>query len=210
MFFLHFALIIYKKVGMLPNGIIEHIRMKFKNQLPEEFLQELQKNAQFVILKKGEILFSNHTKQNHTFVLIEGSLLRFIITPQGDDRATMFHTETFFPMIGNSFTEKESSDLAYYIKANENAQLVEFKRDFAVSCIEKYPFLAKLTFLNTIEYLQTHHLIQNHLIALSSLDFFQWFLKHYSFIFRHFQSQDIASFMGITPAWYSKLKRKLT
>ncbi|OXA77421.1 cAMP-binding domain of CRP or a regulatory subunit of cAMP-dependent protein kinases [Flavobacterium aquidurense] len=193
---------------MLPNGIIEPIRLKFKNQLPEEFLEELQNNAQFIKLKKGEILFSNYTKKNQTFVIIEGSLVRFITTPQGEDRATMFHTETFFPMIGSSVTEKESSDLSYYIIANENAQLVEFNRDFAIYCVEKYSFLAKTTFLTTIEQLQTHHLIQNHLIALSSIDFFQWFLKHYSFIFGQFQSQDIASFMGITPAWFSKLKRR--
>lgn len=193
---------------MLPNGIIELIRLKFKNQLPEEFLEELQNNAQLIKLKKGELLFSNHTKKNQTFVIIEGSLLRFITTPRGEDRATMFHTETFFPMIGSSFTEKESSDLAYFVKANENSKLVEFNRDFAISSIEKYPFLAKITFLNTIEYLQTHHLIQNHLIALPSIDFFQWFMKHYSFIFGQFQSQDIASFMGISPAWLSKLKRR--
>lgn len=111
-------------------------------------------------------------------------------------------------MIGNNFAEIESSNLAYYTKANENAQLVEFNRDFAVCSIEKYPLLAKMTFLNMLSYFQTHHLIQNHLIALSSLDFFQWFLKHYGFIFGRFQSQDIASFMGITPAWLSKLKRK--
>lgn len=81
---------------MLPNDIIEFIRLKFKKQLPEEFLQELQKNAQLLELKKGEILFSNHVKQNRTFVIIGGSMVRFIITPEGEDRATMFHTETFF------------------------------------------------------------------------------------------------------------------
>lgn len=59
-----------------------------------------------------------------------------------------------------------------------------------------------------VDYFETNHLIQNHLLALSSLDFFQWFLTHYGSIFKRFQSQDIASFMGITPAWFSKLKRK--
>lgn len=193
---------------MLPDSIIEQIRVKFKNQLPEEFLQELKINARLVELKKGDILFSDHAKENLTFVVIRGSLVRFVTTPGGDDRATLFHTETFFPMIGNNFAEMDGSDLTYFTKANEDAQLIEFKRDFAVSCIQKYPFLAKITFLNTMSYFQTHHLIQNHLVALSNLDFFQWFLKHYFFIFKRFQSQDIASFMGITPAWFSKLKRK--
>lgn len=193
---------------MLPDSIVELIRVKFKKQLPEEFLQELQKNAKLLELKKGEILFSNVMKRNITFVIISGSLVRFISSPEGEDRAAMFHTETFFPMIGNNFAEIQDSSLTYYIKANENTKLVEFKLDFAVSCIEKYPFLAKTNFLNTLQYFQTHYLIQNHLIALSSLDFFQWFLTHYGSIFNRFQSQDIASFMGITPAWFSKLKRK--
>jgi hypothetical protein len=193
---------------MLSDETIEHIRLKFNNQLPEDFLQELKKNAQLVKLKKGEILFSNHAKQNRTFVIISGSLVRFITTPEGEDRAAMFHTETFFSMIGNNFSEIEDSNLAYYVKANENVQLIEFKLDFAIRCIEKYPFLAKTNFLNSLHYFQTHYLIQNHLIALSSLDFFQWFLKHYGMIFSRFQSQDIASFMGVTPAWFSKLKRK--
>ncbi|TCQ96687.1 CRP-like cAMP-binding protein [Sphingobacterium sp. JUb20] len=193
---------------MLPEGIIDQIRLKFKHQLPEEFLEELQKNALLIELKKGEILFSDQAKRNRVFVIIDGSLVRFIVTPEGANRATMFHTEALFPMIGNNFENVEGSNLSYYIKANENAKLIEFKRDFALHCIEKYPFLAKTSFMNMIDYFQTHHIIQNHLIALSSIDFFQWFLMQYGFIFKRFQSQDIASFMGITPEWFSKLKRK--
>ncbi|WP_316823911.1 hypothetical protein [Pedobacter miscanthi] len=194
---------------MLPDFIIAPIRLKFNKQLPEEFLQDLQEHATLLTLKKGEILFSKQARGNKTFVIISGSLVRFISTPEGVDRASMFHTESFFPMIANNFVEKEASDLVYYIKANEDVQLVEFKQDFALESVEKFPFLAKITFQNMIHYFQTHHLIQNHLIALSSLEFFQWFLKHNAPIFQRFQSKDIASFMGITPAWLSKLKRKV-
>ncbi|QQD12664.1 Crp/Fnr family transcriptional regulator [Sphingobacterium sp. UDSM-2020] len=193
---------------MLSEEIIDQIRLKFKNQLDEEFLEELQKNALLTELRKGEILFSEQAKRNRIFVLINGSLVRFIVTPEGANRATMFHTETLFPMIGNNFENIAGSDLSYYIKANEYAKLIEFTRDFALYCIEKYPFIAKTSFMNMIDYFQTHHIIQNHLTALSSFEFFQWFLMQYGFIFKRFHSQDIASFMGITPEWFSKLKRK--
>ncbi|TCD05924.1 Crp/Fnr family transcriptional regulator [Pedobacter frigidisoli] len=193
---------------MLPDFIIELIRLKLNKRIPEDFLQDLQKNAQLVEIDKGDILFSNQAKQNRTFVIVAGSLIRFVNTPGGEDRATMFYTETFFPIVGNNFAEIKASSLAYYIRANENTKLVEFKQDFAISCIEKYPSLAKMMFLNMVDYFQIHYLIQNHLVALTSIDFFQWLMEQYGFIFMRFQSQDIASFMGITPAWFSKLKRK--
>jgi len=194
---------------MLPNAIIDLIQLKFERQLPEGFLHELQENALYTTLKKGEQLFSNQGRKNKTYVILTGSLVRFIVTPEGEERATMFHTESFFPMIANNSINGESSDLAYYFKANEDAGLMEFSQDFALQCIEKHPILARITFQNMIHYFQTHHLIQNHLIALSSIDFFRWFLRNNGAVFHRFQSQDIASFMGITPAWFSKLKRKI-
>ncbi|MDO5609114.1 MAG: hypothetical protein Q4G08_11735 [Capnocytophaga sp.] len=186
---------------------------RFISHLPKDistsFKEAVKEEANFIVLKKGEILFDEYTKNNKGYLILKGSCVRCIITPNGDEKVVFFHTEDFIPIIGNAYVRSENSIVSYSLKANENTEVVEI--DISIQeFIKTDTAYIQFATQNALRFFAIQNQIQNHLIGLSSEDFFQWLIKEYSFIFQRFQSKDIASFMGVTPTWLSLLKRKVT
>ena len=193
---------------MLPAFVLDLFREYYKQDITLDFLNEIGKVAQYLEISKGEILFSDKDPQK-TFLIISGSLVQLVITPEGEEKAIMFHTESFLPFSGSIFFGKAESSVHYFVRANEDIKTVVIPYSFVIEALNKYPFFAQKIHLNTLLYIQTLNQLQNHSIGLTSQAFLEWLLEHYSFLFQRFQSKDIANFMGITPTWLSRLKQKV-
>lgn len=185
---------------------------RFISLMPEDvsisFKEAVKEKARFIVLKKGETLFDEHSKNNKSYYILKGSCVRYIITPSGDEKAIFFHTEDFLPIIGNVYVRSQNSSVSYLIKANENTEVLEI--DLSIQeFIKTDTVYIQFASQNALLFFSIQNQIQNHLIGLSKEDFFQWLMKEYRFIFQRFHSKDIASFMGVTPTWLSLLKRKL-
>ena len=193
---------------MLPTFVLDLFRENYKPDITTNFLDELDEKAEYLEIQKGEILFTDKDPRK-TFLIISGSLVQFVITPEGEEKAIMFHTESFLPFSGNTFFGVEESSVHHFARVNEDIKVVVIPYDFVVGAVTKYPFFAQKVYLKTLLYIQTLNRLQNQVIGLTSLEFLEWLLEHYSFLFQRFKSQDIASFMGITPTWLSNLKLKV-
>lgn len=193
---------------MLPTFVLDLFREYYKQDITTNFLNEIEEKAEYLEISKGEILFSDKDPRK-TFLIISGSLVQFVITPQGEEKAIMFHTESFLPFSGNTFFGVEESSVHHFARVNEDIKVIVIPYDFVVDAVTKYPFFAQKVYLNTLLYIQTLNQLQNHFTGLTSLAFLEWLFEHYSFLFKRFQSKDIASFMGITPTWLSSLKQKV-
>jgi len=193
---------------MLPPYVLGLFREYYKQDITADFLNEIEGKADYLEIPKGKILFSDKDPRK-TFLIIRGSLVQFVITPQGEEKAIMFNTESFLPFSGNTFFGVEESSVHHFARVNEDIKVVVIPYDFVVGAVTKYPFFAQKVYLNTLLYIQTLNHLQNHFTGLTSLAFLDWLLQHYSFLFQRFQSKDIASFMGITPTWLSSLKQKV-
>ncbi|MFV0483369.1 MAG: Crp/Fnr family transcriptional regulator, partial [Bacteroidales bacterium] len=158
---------------------------------------------------KGETLFDEKQLDNKLFYITKGSCVRFIVTPQGNERAIMFHTESFIPVIGNMYLNSDNSWVSYSLKANETTELIEFRSDFGYEWQQKDKVFSLFLLQRSAEFLSTINQLQNHLIGLDSETFYQWLIEKYPFILQRFMSKDIASFMGVTPVWLSNIKRKI-
>ena len=193
---------------MLPTFVLDLFREYYKQDITADFLNEIEEKADYLEIPKGEILFTDKDPRK-TFLIISGSLVQFVITPQGEEKAIMFHTESFLPFSGNTFFGVEESSVHHFARVNDDIKVIVIPYDFVVDAVTKYPFFAQKVYLNTLLYIQTLNRLQNHFTGLTSLAFLEWLLEHYSFLFQRFQSKDIASFMGITPTWLSSLKLKV-
>ena len=192
---------------MLTQEQYERIISIFPKNLNTAVKEAIKEKASIVYLKKGDTLLSQQRKNTNVYYILQGSFVRFIITSKGDEKAIMFHTESFMSIIGNSHIKNEKSTVTYLIKANENTEVLELDisiRDLAISDTFSIQFGSQYA----LNLFSTQNQIQNHLIGLSTEEFFEWLMKEYSFIFQRFQSKDIANFMGITPVWLSNIKRK--
>jgi hypothetical protein len=135
--------------------------------------------------------------------------VRYIITSQGNEKAIMFHTEKFMPIMGNAYIKSENSVVSYLIKANERTKVIAWDMSFGLKYAMTDAAYIQFAANNAINMFSIQNQLQNHLTGLSSEEFLKWLLKNYNFIPQRFSFHDIANFMGITPTWLSLLKRKL-
>ncbi|MDR1725461.1 MAG: hypothetical protein LBR28_03620 [Bacteroidales bacterium] len=195
---------------MLDERQFERLLTIFPNDIAPELKEAFGENTNLICLKKGDTVFEESDSMFKGYYIVSGSCVRYVISPSGDERAIMFHTEDFLQMLGNMHIKSDNSSVHYYIKANQNTEIFEFN----MHEIQKYALYDKTYALFAIQKLVRIFAIQNqilnHLTGLSSEDFLKWFIKNYAFIFQRFSSKDIASFMNVTPTWFSLLKRKLS
>jgi|GEM_PF-2559641 len=186
---------------------------KFLQILPDTLCSQLKtalrERGKHVELDRGDILINENPQNPKIYYLIKGSCIRYIVTPEGDERAIIFHTEDFLPVIGNMYVNSENSWVQYIVKANEHTELIELNSSFGFEWQKKDPAFSLFIYQKSVEYLSIVNQLQNHLIGLKSEMFFEWVLKKHPFIVQRFLSKDIASFMGVTPVWLSNIKRKL-
>lgn len=187
--------------------------LRLKKHLPGD-LSEMTKNvfmnsAYFRRLKKGDILVDELKNNSKSHIILKGSCVRYIINPSGEERAVTFHTEDFMPILGNTYIKSDHSLVNYKIKVNEETDLIGIDLFVVTKTLlldESYLLFATQ---NIFRMVAIQNQIQNHQIGLSKKEFLKWLWLNYPDIFKRFKSQDIASFIGSTPIWYSKLKAEL-
>lgn len=134
---------------MLPTFVLDLFRENYKSDITTDFLNELEEKGDYLEIPKGEILFTDKAPRK-TFLIISGSLVQLVITPQGEEKAIMFHTESFLPFSGNTFFGVEESSVHHFARVNDDIKVVVIPYDFVVDAVTKYPFFAQKVYLNTL------------------------------------------------------------
>lgn len=166
-------------------------------------------NGDFLQLKKGTVLIDELKANHKSYVIINGSCVRYIITPDGEEKASSFHTESFLSIIGNQVINTDNSIVNYEIKLNETSDVIALNpAKFTEELFNNKEFLKSARSVG-MEFLAIQNQLHNHLIGLTKEDFLKWLLENYGFLFQRFTAKDIASFMGVSPTWLSLLKKKL-
>lgn len=177
----------------------------FQNQDLMNFIQE---NGNIISLKKNETLVRYQEKNKKLYILVQGSFLHNLITPQGEEKTIMFHTEdfvSFFKSYDAVFLHKKTD---YTLKANENSKVIALPFEALEKLIS-----SDLEYLNfytqeTEKLLIITQQFNNFRLALTTEEYLQWLYNEHRFLFKRFSAQNIANFIGITPIWLSKLKRR--
>jgi hypothetical protein len=192
---------------------MEHKLEKFLQKLPPDISPSLKKilteSINVTEFKKGDTVVDEFFNNTKAYYILKGSCVRYIITSKGDEKAIMFHTEDFMPILGNAYINSENSVVSYLIRANERTEIAALDLSLVFKWGVVDTAYVQFTGKNAIKYFSIQNQLQNHLTGLTSEEFLVWLIKNYGFIFQRFTSKDIANFMGITPVWLSTLKNKL-
>ncbi len=186
------------------------LRNKFPVADDHPFLAAFEKKCAVLTLEKNETLIKFQADNKKMFFIVSGSLLRNIISSQGDEKTVMFHTESFLEFMKSYDTVYFHEKTNYEIKANERSVVIAFDYDFLYQQIKQDLRLLLYFSERTEELLTTFDLFRNFQLGLTSEEYLAWLYQNYRFLFQRFPAQNIASFMGITPVWLSKLKARLT
>lgn len=185
------------------------LRDKFPVNDDDPFLVALEQKCTVLMLEKNELLIRYNADNKKMFFIVSGSFIRSIITSRGEEKTVMFHAENFLEFVKAYDTVYLHEKTNYEIKANEKSVVIAFDYEFMYQAVSGQLDLLRYFTHKTEELLTTIDLFRNFQLGLTSDEYLSWLYENYSFLFQRFPAQRMASFMGITPVWLSKLKAKL-
>ena len=142
------------------------------------------------------------------YFINKGLFINLYVNENGNECVTGFAADNMFPFLSaiGYFTKQPSE---FEIKALEAGELLCFSRDHIESLSFRYPLFASyyqnimLTIIYKLDVLLA--------VRLSSTaeEFIQFLYTNYAWMINRVPDKYIAPYMGISNAWYCKLKRKV-
>lgn len=189
--------------------MIQRLREKLESIIPvtDELWHQIQSEWEEISIKKGEKLVRYGELNKKVFFVASGSLEISMILNDGSAKSVWFFLDEIF----NVATTQDSAFLdeptKNEITALEDCILLKSDCKMLDETIEKYPQLYKFKSEDILSDFITMNEIRNHIITLKPLDFLKYLNTNYPSIVQRIPDKNIANVMGITPEWYSKLKK---
>ncbi|WP_034043175.1 Crp/Fnr family transcriptional regulator [Wocania ichthyoenteri] len=161
-----------------------------------------------ITLKKGDYLLRNgETCRTDNFV-VKGTLKAFYINPEtGKEEILYFAIENWWATDIESFQKQNSS--IYNIQAIEKTKLLQIRYDSFQEMLKQVPKLERFFRIILENYLGS---LQRRIILNNILDAEQRysdFLENYPKIAEKIPNYLIASYLGITPEFLSRMRKKI-
>ncbi|WP_157676846.1 Crp/Fnr family transcriptional regulator [Chryseobacterium sp. T16E-39] len=190
-------------------SIKDRLNQILSNSLNEEIVDSIIQHATILELEKNETLVSWGEIKKTVYIILQGSLTRKILNKDGIEKTVMFHTSEFLPIVTCIDSYVLNKRTEYSLLINERSTILEVPFDFVNQLLQESHEFAMFS-SNYVTY--KYYIIENirgELLSESSEEFLRWLYSNYSFLFQIFPLSSISSFMGITPEWLSKIRRKL-
>lgn len=159
-------------------------------------------------MKKGDYLLRTGELCQDAYFINKGLFINLYVNENGTECVTGFAADNMFPFLSaiGYFTKQPSE---FEIKALEAGELLCFSRDHIEGLSFRYPLFASyyqnimLTIIYKLDVLLA--------VRLSSTaeEFIQFLYTNYAWMINRVPDKYIAHYMGISNAWYCKLKRKV-
>lgn len=184
------------------------IRVYFKNftTLNDEEIKTIIPHFTVKKIKKGNFLFRNGEVNNNYIVVIKGALRLFYINEDFKEYSLRFAFENQNVGDLKSFVYGEKSELNLH--ALENTVTIEVDREKLSMLLNKFPKLNPFLINQYEEALITanQRILLN--ISSSAEERFDDFIARNGNYNNRLSDRHIASYIGVTPEFYSKLKKK--
>ncbi|WP_460486209.1 Crp/Fnr family transcriptional regulator [Capnocytophaga sp. HP1101] len=158
-------------------------------------------------LKKKEFLLQKGETCKFEAFIVSGLLRTYHIDRNGDEQTLFFGVEDWWVTDFDSFMHQTPSQL--YIQALENSELLIITPEDKRYAFEHIPITERLFRLMT---LKTHIALQRRMIdnlSKTAEQRYTDFLTQYPHIARRLTNVQIASYLGVTHEFVSKIRRKI-
>ena len=157
---------------------------------------------------KGEILLSKGSVGRYIFFVEEGLLRFYSIDELGKEHILQFAPENWWLTDRNNLGSNEPSE--YFIDTCENTTVVLLRQDFILKATEISPEFAAFH-----EHLLQRHINQlyhriNMLIGIPAKQCYLEFIGTYPNIIQRVPQWMIASYLGITPEFLSRIRKEIS
>lgn len=180
----------------------------FKSYIPLSKKEIEVLNERFVerrIKRKQFILMENEICQYYTFV-VSGCLKMYNIDGKGEEHNLQFAAENDWIVDIDSFHNKKPSQL--YISALETSTVLQIEKNDLWFLYTYYPkFDRNFRVIIEQKFIELQNrVLQN--ISATGEEKYESFLKHYPQLANRLPNTQIASYLGITPQFLSKIRQR--
>ena len=186
--------------------LIEH----FKNYLPldDNEIKELSNRAIVRRIKRRQLILNEGDVCNCYTFIIEGCFKMYKVDEQGKEHNLQFAIENGWIADLGSFYSEEPSEL--YIEALENSQVIQIKKEdmlYFFTNFHKFDRNFRVLVENAFIQMQ-RRVLQN--ISSTAEDRYLDFLEKHPNLFNRISNVQIASYIGVTPEFLSKIRKEIT
>ena len=191
--------------------MIQRLKKKIESVIPleEEFWKVIQSQWEEIHVKKGDKLVHYGELNKKVFFVGSGSLEISMILNDGSAKSVWFFLDEIFNIATTQDSAFMDEPTKYEITALEDCILLKSNCNTLEETARRFPQLHQFKAEDILQDFIIMNEIRNHIIAHKPLDFLKYLSSNYPLIVRRVPDKNIANFMGITPEWYSKLKKKL-
>ncbi|MET1260669.1 hypothetical protein ABV409_15080 [Flagellimonas sp. DF-77] len=169
---------------------------------------EVSQCKQELHIAKGELLIDHLYTNDSMFVVVKGAFECIITSNTGKNKPIWFYFDRGFDVIVGLGNQLVQTNTKYHVIAIEPSIVFKFEFWKMQGSKPRYPALREFNQKQLIHWLHDYFEIRNHLHALPPVEFLGYLESHYPELQHRISSQKLARFMGITPEWLSKLKKK--
>jgi len=169
-----------------------------EKEIFESLVDTFQINRRSHLLREGEYC-------NYEYFVMEGCLRSYYLDYEGKEHSTMFAIEGWWTGNLKSFVRSTPSD--FFIEALENSVLLRFDKQKMEELYLKIPkFERYFRILLQNRLLVTQDRVSHHLSTSASERYLD-FVKKYPTIEQRVPLKHIASYIGVTPTYLSRLRK---
>ncbi|WP_339657856.1 Crp/Fnr family transcriptional regulator [uncultured Maribacter sp.] len=187
---------------------LENLKQKILSytQVDDQMLQEQLQCYQRMNLKKGDTLITPGQLVNHFFYVATGCIYYYKLD-QGEQKVLEFYTEDVFFTDLPAYVKGNPSN--YYLKASEATVVYAIKRSDAENSFKKSHQLERFGRLSMQEAFIKIFTRVERINSRTNEERYLRLMKKRPDLFQRVPQYLIASYLGLTPVGFSKLRKRL-
>lgn len=176
--------------------------------LSKDLLQEMKVHFKEISLSKNEVLISPGSKHEYAYITQAGSLVKYFTTREGNKVPIWFYFDELFDVAlcpDGYFLGKPTK---YEVTALENSVVLRVSKQQVDLWLRKYPKFHDFYFEQVVSGPIVTDEIRAYQLSHTPLEFLDYLDREYPIFRKRLSSRHMAQFIGVSPEWYSKLKRR--
>jgi len=186
------------------NKLITHIKKEIN--LTSEQEAEIKDCFVLKTFKKKDFLLQNGIVSKYEFFIVDGCVRTFIPDLNGIEHNVMFSIENWWCGDLQSFINQTNS--SYSIQALENTVVLAINKNDWEKLTQQSEVFSSYTrsLYQSAVIAQQNRLVQN--LSLTAIERYKHFISKYPTLLQRVSQKHIASYLGITPEFFSFIKNK--
>ncbi len=191
--------------------MVHNLKDRIQNTvgMSNEMWEDISSKVFPLSVKKGKVLVEQGTCNKVVYFIVKGGFVSSFISEKGNKKASWFFLSNDFDFVSCSDSFFTNLPTSYELKAIEDSEVITLNKKDIDNWVEHYPLFNRFYREVIISRFLSIQNVRSVLLTNTVEDLVLYLKKNHPLFFLRVQDYYLAQFIGVSPEWYSKLKKKL-